>query len=174
MKKIFICFIASIIIFVLSSESRIITSENSLQNHNLFSKKEFYIDKTDIKGTLHEYFRIEKNEEILVYTRFVAKPRWNGQKVFNMKATAYTPGPESCGIYADGFTFTELIADHGVIAVDPREIKLGSIVYVEKYGLAYAADIGGKIKGKRIDLCFKDVDTALKFGIKDVKLVKLY
>jgi 3D (Asp-Asp-Asp) domain-containing protein len=174
MKKIFFCFVISILFFLLNSKENPVHYIESKNSNAVFSKKQFDIDKTGIKGTLHEYFRVENGEELLVYTRFLSRPRWNGQEVYNMRATAYTPGPESCGIYADGFTFTELIADHGVIAVDPREIKLGSVVYVEKYGFAYAADIGGKIKGKRIDLCFKDVDTALKFGIKDVKLVKLY
>lgn len=38
------------------------------------------------------------------------------------------------------------------IAVDPRVIPLGSLVYVEGYGKAVAADTGGAIKGNIIDV----------------------
>ena len=38
------------------------------------------------------------------------------------------------------------------IAVDPRVIPLGSLVYVENYGKAIAADTGGAIQGNIIDV----------------------
>lgn len=87
-----------------------------------------------------------------------------------MEATAYYPGPESCGKYADGYTYTGKKAGYGVVAVDPRVIKLGTQLYIEGYGKAEAADIGGAIKGNKIDLCYDTYKEALRFGRKKVKV----
>lgn len=94
-------------------------------------------------------------------------------KYFIMLATAYTPGVESCGIWADGFTYTGDVAGRGCIAIDPkaRILKMGQKVYVEGYGYGVCNDIGGAIKGWRIDVCFDDLEEALEWGIK---LVKVY
>lgn len=51
-------------------------------------------------------------------------------------------------------------AGKGVIAVDPKVIKLRSNVYVPGYGQAVAGDTGGAIKGNIIDLGFEDARTA--------------
>jgi 3D (Asp-Asp-Asp) domain-containing protein len=51
-------------------------------------------------------------------------------------------------------------AGKGVIAVDPKVIKLRSSVYVPGYGKAVAGDTGGAIKGNIIDLGFDDARTA--------------
>lgn len=55
-----------------------------------------------------------------------------------------------------GRTRLGLQAGHGIVAVDPRVINLGSSVYVPGYGEALAGDTGGRIKGKRIDLGFPE------------------
>ncbi|MCF6139209.1 hypothetical protein L2716_15850 [Alkalihalobacillus berkeleyi] len=60
--------------------------------------------------------------------------------------------------------------DAKVIAVDPSVIPLGSIVHVEGYGYAIAADIGGGVNGKAIDVFIADRDEALQWGRKDVKI----
>ncbi|MEI7904810.1 MAG: 3D domain-containing protein [Candidatus Firestonebacteria bacterium] len=75
-------------------------------------------------------------------------------KVYTMKATGYYPGPEDCGIYADGLTANGMKAGYGVVAVDPKTIPLGTKLYIPTYGYAIAADTGGAINGQRIDLCF--------------------
>lgn len=51
-------------------------------------------------------------------------------------------------------------AGKGVIAVDPKVIKLRSNVYIPGYGKAVAGDTGGAIKGNIIDLGFEDARTA--------------
>ncbi len=45
-------------------------------------------------------------------------------------------------------------------AVDPRVIPLGTVLWVPGYGLARAEDIGGKVRGKHVDLFFLDLKTA--------------
>ncbi|MFF2450114.1 3D domain-containing protein [Neobacillus sp. NPDC058068] len=47
-------------------------------------------------------------------------------------------------------------------------MPLGSKVYVEGYGAAIAADIGGAIKGNRIDVFLPDKQDALNWGNKNV------
>jgi uncharacterized protein YabE (DUF348 family) len=89
----------------------------------------------------------------------------------NMVATAYYPGPESCGVYAKyGRTYTGKKAGFGLVAVDPRVIPLGTQLYIEGYGKAEAADIGSAIKGNRIDLCYETYREALMYGKKKVKV----
>lgn len=59
-------------------------------------------------------------------------------------ATAYT--------YTGYRTATGAKTRRGIVAVDPRVIPLGTRMYVEGYGYAVAADTGGFIKGRRIDV----------------------
>lgn len=91
-------------------------------------------------------------------------------RALEVVATAYTPGPESNGIYTDGYTATGMKATYGVVAVDPRVIPLGSRLYVDGYGFAVAADTGGAIKNNRIDVCFDSLQEALNWGIRKVKV----
>lgn len=90
------------------------------------------------------------------------------RQVMAMDATAYDPGPRSCGRYASGRTATGMRAGKGVVAVDPRVIRLGSRLYVEGYGFAVAGDTGGSIKGKRIDLGQNTYRHAKQFGRRKV------
>jgi len=95
------------------------------------------------------------------------------QKAFEMTATAYYPGPESTGKWADGYTKIGLRATFGVVAVDPNVIPLRSRLYIDGYGFAIAADVGGAIKGNRIDLCYDTKAEALKWGRRKTKVYLL-
>lgn len=90
-------------------------------------------------------------------------------KVMTMEATAYDPSAGR-GAAATFRTRTGLPAKYGVVAVDPRIIKLGTMLYIEGYGFAKAADTGGAIKGNKIDLCVNTYREAMKFGRKKVKV----
>jgi len=59
----------------------------------------------------------------------------------------------------------------GLVAVDPRIVKLGSEVYVSAYGIGLAADTGGAIKGKRIDLGYSDDELQFWYRWVDVYLM---
>lgn len=82
------------------------------------------------------------------------------------KLTAYCPCAKCCGEWADGITYTGTEATAGrTIAVDPNVIPLGSTVHIN--GQAYTAeDIGGAIKGNRIDVYFPTHTEALQFGVQ--------
>lgn len=52
------------------------------------------------------------------------------------------------------------------IAVDPKVIPYGSVVYIEGYGYYIAEDTGGTIKGNRIDIFTEDYNKAIQLGRK--------
>lgn len=85
-------------------------------------------------------------------------------------ATAYTAECDGCtGITATGI---DLNADRNkkVIAVDPSVIPLGTKVYVEGYGTAIAGDVGGAIKGNKIDIHVPTKEEAYKWGVQTVTI----
>lgn len=92
------------------------------------------------------------------------------QKMFHLTATAYSPDIRDCWPYKDGITAIGLKAGYGVAAVDPRVIPLGTRIYVEGYGYAIACDLGGAIRGRKIDLCFDTHDEAQVYGRRMVKV----
>ncbi|SMC51996.1 3D domain-containing protein [Sporomusa malonica] len=100
----------------------------------------------------------------------------NFQKVLDVRATAYAPGPHDNGPWGDK-THIGTTVRPGIIAVDPNIIPLGSRVYVEypdgtgQY--AVAEDTGGAIKGNRIDVALSSVGQAYDFGIKNAKVYVL-
>lgn len=90
-------------------------------------------------------------------------------RVEMMEASAYLPTDGS----AEGLTATGIAARRGIVAVDPDVIPLGSRVYVQGYGVALAADVGGAIVGHKIDLCMEDYSEAMRFGRRPVKVYVL-
>ncbi|MCX8053988.1 MAG: 3D domain-containing protein, partial [Armatimonadetes bacterium] len=99
---------------------------------------------------------------------YTSRGEFRTRRVLTMHATAYDPGPRSCGRYATGRTACGLQAGYGVVAVDPRVIPLGTHLYIEGYGHAIAGDRGRAIKGNRIDLGFSTYKEAIRFGRKRV------
>lgn len=118
----------------------------------------------------------------------------NYTAVFIVQATAYCPGTAECGCpinekgysvctgpYNDGVTASGLPAVAGdgseanphLVAVDPGLIPLGTRLYIEGYGYALAADTGGVIKGRRLDLLLPTHQAALKFGRRQLTVYRL-
>lgn len=64
-------------------------------------------------------------------------------------------------------TSTGTIPKEGrTVAVDPKIIPYGSIIYIKNYGYFIAEDCGSKIKGNRIDIYTDSYETAIKNGKK--------
>lgn len=100
--------------------------------------------------------------------RYAARGYYSGRRVLTMVATGYDPSPASNGGYSR--TSTGLRIGHGVVAVDPKVIPLGTKLYIEGYGYAVAADVGGAIKGYRIDLGHDTAQNARKVGRRIVRV----
>lgn len=105
-----------------------------------------------------------------IYSLVTSRGTYQYSRMLPMTATAYYPGPESCGPNATGYTRMGIKAQYGVVAVDPRVIPLGTRLYVEGYGPALAADTGSAIKGQKIDLCFDTYREARLYGKKKIKV----
>ncbi|KIL42387.1 hypothetical protein SD70_00135 [Gordoniibacillus kamchatkensis] len=102
-------------------------------------------------------------------------------KQLNAVATAYTGSPEENGGWG-GIDYFGNALRFGTIAVDPNMIPLGSKVYVTGYKfagmpdgfVATASDVGGAIKGGRIDIFMPhSVGKAEDFGMQNVNLYVL-
>jgi len=91
---------------------------------------------------------------------------YTGKRALEMLATAYDPGPGSCGKYANGRTCNGKRAGYGIVAVDPKVIPLGTKLFVEGYGYGIAADVGSAIKGNRVDLGFNSRSGSFAWGKK--------
>ena len=128
-----------------------------------------------------EWVAQEPQPRILVYgTKIVwreieteqgIKRYWRHMRILATSYTAATSGktrdhPEF------GITFMGWKARPGIIAVDPRVIPLTSNMFVPGYGVGIAGDTGGKIKGRRIDLCYEEYDLVLWYRWVDVYLLE--
>lgn len=79
-------------------------------------------------------------------------------RVVKMRVTSYRPNtsgkPPDDPDY--GLTASGVPAGIGVVAIDPEVVVFGSDLYVPNYGVAFAGDTGGGVKGRWIDLGYPD------------------
>ena len=78
---------------------------------------------------------------------------------FQVKAFAYTAPEGACGAYGG-------LCRYGTIAVDPSIIPLGTQLYIDGYGYAYANDTGGAIKGYSVDLFMESESECRSWGVR--------
>jgi 3D (Asp-Asp-Asp) domain-containing protein len=90
-----------------------------------------------------------------------------------MLATSYSAGTAGTSPSSPwyGRTATGMKMGYGIVAVDPRLINLRTRVYVPGYGVGFAGDTGGAVKGKRIDLGYDDDNLVLWYRWVDVYLL---
>ena len=92
------------------------------------------------------------------------------KSAISMVATAYTANCYGC----TGITKSGRPAGHGIVAVDPSVIPLGTHLYIPGYGHAMAGDTGGAIHGNRIDLGFNSETDAMHFGRRPITVYVLH
>jgi 3D (Asp-Asp-Asp) domain-containing protein len=93
-------------------------------------------------------------------------------------ATGYTAGYESTGKTDEhpdyGITYSGIQVKrdlYSTIAADLDVFPLGTILYIPDYGYGVVADIGGAIKGNKIDLYFETVqDVYDEWGKKEIEV----
>ncbi len=74
------------------------------------------------------------------------------------------------GYALPGTTATGIPVGWGVVAVDPNVIPLGTRMYIPGYGEGVAADTGGAVDGREIDLWFPTRAQALAWGRRTVTI----
>lgn len=80
---------------------------------------------------------------------------WRKIRAYATSYSAATSGtPKTAKWY--GITATGLPMRKGIVAVDPTVIRLGTKLYVEGYGVGLAADTGGGVRGRWVDLGYDD------------------
>ena len=104
----------------------------------------------------------------------VTAPDFHYVRHLRMEATAYTAGFNCTGKHPCDpwyrITASGMEVRHGVVAVDRRLIPLGTRLYVEGYGFAIAADVGGAIRGYKIDLFMECINAARRFGRRHINV----
>jgi len=96
--------------------------------------------------------------------RKAAQPIRSTGQLLRMTATAYCRG---------GRTASGVRARDGVVAADPRVIPIGSVVRISsrdrtRWGVFRAMDVGGRIRGRRVDIYTPNCSTARRFGRRAV------
>jgi 3D (Asp-Asp-Asp) domain-containing protein/chaperonin cofactor prefoldin len=132
---------------------------NQLQNQVQQLQKE--------NGELKKKLNTERSKTSPLSSKGISK----SGKSFYMNSSAYTAYCKGC---SGKTTWKELNLRANpnlkVIAVDPNIIPLGTKVYVEGFGYAVAADTGGAIHGYKIDIFMPNVQQALRWGRRVVKV----
>ncbi len=136
-----------------------------------------YENGVAVSKTLVGTTRTEPVHQLIAYNEKYSFTNSRGQQItyssaISGVATAYIPDGKW------GYTtYTGNRARPGVIAVDPKVIPLGTKVYVKTntpgfgdYGFAVAWDIGGAIKGNKIDLFMESYDLSIQWGLRNVTI----
>lgn len=84
------------------------------------------------------------------------------------ESTGYST--QQAGLSSHTATGINLLNNPRVIAVDPSQIPLNSLVEVEGMGVYVAGDTGGAINGRIIDIHFSSVAQAKSWGRRSVRL----
>jgi len=93
-----------------------------------------------------------------------------GKYLGEFRATAYN-GAEPGGGGSKTASGTKV--GFGTVATDSKVIPLGTRIFIEGYGEGIALDVGGAIKGHRIDVWFDSVAKCNQWGVKTVKVWRI-
>ena len=108
-----------------------------------------------------------------LYLIFIFVLLWNNvilaDQYLGIYKISFYDSCKQCCNKTDGITYSGKKASIGTIAVDRKKIKLGSVIRIDNK-LYRAEDIGGAIKGNRIDIWCKTHQEALNRGIYYTKV----
>jgi 3D (Asp-Asp-Asp) domain-containing protein len=69
-----------------------------------------------------------------------------------------------------GMTASGRPSSRDTVSVDPRVVRLGTRLVIDKVGPRVAADTGGDIKGRRLDIWEPSVAACTQFGRKQLRV----
>lgn len=167
---------------ILNNHTDLISNLESLE-YELNTYKETNVDLKELIDTknveikeLEEQVSV-KEEEVKKKQVVVSRGDDSSSDWIVYEATHYSSYCDTgcTGITAIGYDVRNTIYEQGyrVIAVDPRHIKLGSLVEVKtSYGSfkALAGDTGGAIKGHKIDILVENDTVANRLGREKVQV----
>lgn len=130
-------------------------------------QKTYTVTYTDGKETERDLIETEtlkkKKDKIISYGTKIAFGKPAGlqyvKKYDKVRAVSYYFSGSPRGSYG-------LPCEFGTVAVDPKLIPLGSLLYIEGYGYAVANDVGSSIKGKTVDLYMEKYEQCLLWGAR--------
>ncbi len=144
------------------------TYELTKENGKIVSKE--LISEETVEEKIDQVVAVGTKEKRAAVKRVSASSSSSSTDEYYVTATAYTSGCNGCsGKTATGINL-RANPNAKVIAVDPSFIPLGTKVYIEGYGYATAADTGGAVSGKKIDVFVPSAADAYNWGVKTVKI----
>ena len=115
--------------------------------------------------------RIIKEKEII--TEYISETQWEEFTITGYSANDPQQGTNN--IVATTFNLDYVrVKNLPIVATDPEIIPLYSIIEIKDIGAYISLDVGGAIKGNRIDILFDSKEEAIDFGIqeKEVRIIK--
>jgi 3D (Asp-Asp-Asp) domain-containing protein len=94
-----------------------------------------------------------------------ARVRWAGEARVTMYSCVELGG---CAATASG-----LWPEPGLVAVDPRVIPVGSMIWIEGLGTFQAADTGSLVKGAHVDVFTTSYPDAVAWGVRRLPILVL-
>jgi 3D (Asp-Asp-Asp) domain-containing protein len=166
----------------IENEQRIELMENTLAKEREKYEKQIQQQQSQLHTLLQQNNELKKQvityrnrsespPRVRIQVKPQVKPVESSQKKVNVIATAYTSDCEGCsGVTSTGLDVRNTTKHNGktIIATDPRVIPLHSIVRVDTESgqsfMAVVEDVGGAIKGGKIDVLVANNRIANQFG----------
>jgi len=148
----------------------------SIMGQNGLLLKTFKVTKVAKKAVASAVVKTKVTKPVVheIYDVGTARLDLKPTRTYTMSASAYSNRRSSILDGKDHLRgYSGLWLHYGTCAVDRRLIPMGTVLYVEGYGYAVAADTGSSIKGNRIDLFFNSYSDACNWGRRSVKVYVL-
>lgn len=169
--------ISNVNIFDVKESFALEIMEESFINTDNGKERQFYLPEKKLNNLLEkkEYISSEEIAEPKTLEEAIDFDQYPSTIV---TATGYTAGVESTGKSPEhpqyGITYSGIKVKrdlYSTIAADLSVFPLGTILYIPNYGYGVVADIGGAIKGNKIDLYFDTVEEVYsQWGKKEIEV----
>ena len=158
--SLWLTFALASILFTLYLTAQLISLTYALEQHQPPTQTEAFLRHIEQERIDNLEQRIRELEDIF-------------SRAETYTVTAYThAAPGGCiNGTGDGITASGIPVREGLVAVDPKVIPLGTEIWVQGFGRLLAADVGGAIKGNRLDVFMECRKAAIEFGRQSRKVV---